>query len=143
MTQPSEITPKMIVFAAAAVNESIRATQIVSNATPDDAWHKVSKKNRMLTIAFVEDILKNYRLSAREIHEEIRNDMVAEGWIFDRDFSERRKTTPVLLPWDQMSDLEQDLFFVSHSVVHAVFHRFISPALTSGKPFRMCGEEVK
>jgi hypothetical protein len=143
VSEPNEITPQMIVFCACAIHDSVRATQIANSKEPYCPWINMPMETQMQAVELVENMLANYRLSASEFHEKTRDDLVADGWIYHEEFSMKRKTSPLLLPWDRLPAAEQDQIFVSHSVVHAVFHRFISPALSNGKPFRMCGEEVK
>jgi hypothetical protein len=54
------------------------------------------------------DLLELTEIIARNVHENWASERIKEGWTYGKERSDRERTTPCLVPYDQLPEAEKE-----------------------------------
>lgn len=122
MTKPNltaEITDTSNVARALAqaVHSVIRAIDISNGDRPQPCWDELSfERQGELAGAVVKSLIGPGKLP-EEVHDEWRASKAADGWTYGEDSDEEAKTSPLMVPWADMTERVRRKSFVLPALI--------------------------
>jgi hypothetical protein len=85
---------------------------------PYDAAH--SQEVYEAYTGLVKEFIKDPLATLRGMYEASRKDKVAEGWVYGEEFNEAKKTSPQMLPYDELDSYVKSMDKVLETVLKSV-----------------------
>jgi len=105
---------------ARVVHEAVRAWQAAHDQSPAPAWSKAPKWMRDSSVESVRFTLDNPDAPDSAQHDQWMAQKRAAGWVHGPKKDERKKTHPMLVPYDELPDLEKRKDALFRAVVEAL-----------------------
>lgn len=99
------------------------ALMIANGETPRGDWESLDQADKDLTYKSVKRIIDDPTITAKEIHDEWVTNKELDGWVYGPVKDVDNKTHPLMIPFDDMSDIdkEKDQSFIN--IVNTYFQK--------------------
>jgi hypothetical protein len=107
MTRTNKLSDKASLAIARVMHEAVRAWQTANGQEPSPPWSRAPAWMKRASVEGVEWRLANPRASIAAQHDQWLAEKEANGWKYGRVKSGVKKTHPLMVPYDDLPEVEQ------------------------------------
>ena len=80
---------------------------VANGETPRGDWESLDQVDKDLTYKSVKRIIDDRTITAKDIHDEWMTNKESDGWVYGLVKDPVNKTHPLMIPFDEMSDIDK------------------------------------
>jgi len=105
---------------ARTVHEALRAWSAANGQQPAPAWYRAPKWMKTSTLESVEFVLEHPGADDLKQHDQWMEQKRRDGWVYGSKKDEKKKTHPMLVPFEELPEIEKRKDTLLRAVVLAL-----------------------